>query len=260
MTQPLAGRVALVTGGGRGIGRACALELARLGAAVALLARSTSELEESAAAVQALGGRALALTVDVAELAAASRMVEHIATALGPVDLLINNAGILGPLGPTATSDPAHWSQTIAINLIGAYAYLQATLPGMLERGWGRIVNVSSGAALGSGIHNLSAYSVSKAGLDMLTRAVAVEIANSGVTVNAVYPGVVETAMQVTLRSTPEEQFGVRSSALFRGFHERGELIAPEESACLIGALVQSDLQGQVIRIGDEQAQALLQG
>ncbi len=259
MTQPLAGRVALVTGGGRGIGRATALELARLGAALALVARSAPELEEAAAAVRAQGGQALALAVDVGDVAAAAGTVERIAAELGPIDVLINNAGMLGPLGPTAASDPAEWGQTIAVNLVGAYAYLRATLPGMLERGWGRIVNVSSGAAQGSGIHNLSAYSASKAGMDMLTRAVAAEIADSGVTINSVYPGIVETAMQAALRATPEDQLGTRSSSFFRGIHERGELIEPEDSARLIGAMVQSDLQGAVIRIGDEQARALMQ-
>ncbi|GAB4211530.1 MAG: hypothetical protein OHK0022_46140 [Roseiflexaceae bacterium] len=260
MTQPLAGRVALVTGAGRGIGRATALELARLGAAVALLARSAPELEEAAAAVQAAGGRAFVLTADVGDVAAAPAAVERVAAELGPVDVLINNAGVLGPLGVTAASDPAHWSQTIAINLTGAYAYLRATLPGMLERGWGRIVNVSSGAALGSGVPNLSAYSVSKAGMDLLSRAVAAEIAGSGVTVNAVYPGIVETAMQVTLRTTPEEQLGAFSSSFFRGVHARGELIGPADSARLIGAMVLSDLNGEVIAMGDERSQGLMQG
>jgi NAD(P)-dependent dehydrogenase (short-subunit alcohol dehydrogenase family) len=249
----LDGRVALVTGGGRGIGRAVAAELARLGAAVALLARSTGEVAAVAEEIVARGGRAVALTADVAEGTEIEAAVAQITGALGPVDILINNAATLGPLGPTATIDPEAWGRAIEVNLTGAFRCLRAVLPGMLERGWGRVVNVSSGAATGSGIRDAGAYSVSKAGLDMLTRTVAAEIAGSGVTVNAVYPGVVDTAMQTQLRETPAEQF-----ERFRSYYERGELLDPDAPGRLIAAIVLSDIQGEVISIREERAQALL--
>lgn len=258
MNQPLAGRVALVTGGGRGIGQAAARELARLGASVAVLARSASEVQATVEELRAQGARALALSADVAIAAEAEQAVAEAVRQLGPVDVLVNNAAILGPINPTVSSDPALWRQTIAVNLLGAYTCIRAVLPDMLTRGWGRIVQVSSGAAMGSGMRNLSAYSVSKAGMDMLTYAIATEIPGDGVTINGVYPGVVDTAMQAELRAAPEEHLGQEGSARFRGLAERGELVAPEDSARLIVAMVLSTLNGQILRIGSEEANQLI--
>lgn len=255
----LEGRVALVTGGGRGIGRGAALALAGLGASVAVLARSADEVDAVANAISARGGRALALTADVASASEIATSISAIERALGPVDILINNAAILGPITSTATSDPAAWAQTITINVIGAYGCLRAVLPGMLARGWGRIVNISSGVATGSGLLNASAYSTSKAALDMLTRAVAVEVADSGVTVNALYPGVVDTAMQTELRTTPVERIGAATSERFVGYYQRGELGDADKIGQLIAAMVISDIQGQIIKNGSEETEPLLQ-
>jgi NAD(P)-dependent dehydrogenase (short-subunit alcohol dehydrogenase family) len=249
--------VALVTGGGRGIGRAVALELARRGAAVAVLARSATEVAAVAAEIEAAGGRAVALSVDIADHATLERALAE-AAALGPIDRLVSNAAVVGPLGPLAESDPAAWAANLQINLVGAYHCLRAVLPGMVARGWGRVIHVSSGAALGSGIRNGSAYSVSKAGLDMLTRAAAAEVAGSGVTVNGVYPGVVDTRMQTDIRATPADQLGAETATYFAGLHERGELRDPAEPAALIVALAASALNGEIVRIGSDQAAALL--
>ena len=256
--QRLEGRVAVVTGGGRGIGRGAALALAGLGAAVAVLARSAGEVTAVAGEITATGGRAVARAVDVSDGAAITAAIAEVERALGPIAILINNAAVLGPISPTAESDPDEWERTITINVAGAYRCLRAVLPGMLERRWGRIVNVSSGAATGSGIPNASAYSVSKAALDMLTRAVAAEIASSGVTVNALYPGVVDTTMQTALRSTPAERLGAETSARFHSYYERGELHDPAESGRLIAALVLSELHGEIVSAREERVEALL--
>lgn len=255
----LAGRVAFVTGGGRGIGRATALALARQGADIAVLARSAEEVRAVAAEITALGPRALALAGDVAKGASVDAAVAETTRVLGRIDILINNAAVIGPLQSTATGDPEEWASAITVNTIGAYRCVRAVLPGMLARRWGRIVNVTSGAAQGSGIRNASAYSVSKAALDALTRSVATEVAGSGVTVNAVSPGVVDTAMQTRLRDSSPDQFGVENWAYFQGLYERGELRDPVVPGQLIAAIVLSDLQGEIVSLHDPRGQELLQ-
>lgn len=254
----LQGRTALVTGGGRGIGRSAALELARQGATVAVLSRSNAEIAAVAYEIQQQGGQAHTLAADVADMAAVEAAVAELADLSGPVDILVNNAAIIGPIKPIEQTDPVAWTNTISINLIGAYHCMRAVLPSMRERNWGRIINVSSGAATGSGLPRASAYSASKAALDMITRAAASELAGSGVYINAIYPGVVDTAMQAALRNTPVEQFGAEASARFRGYHERGELLDPTTPGRLIAAVALSDLHGYIINILDADAQVLL--
>lgn len=256
--KPLAGRVALVTGGGRGLGRSTAWELAKLGAAVAVLARTGPETEQMARALAEAGHRALAVRADVGQWPQIADAVQTIESRLGPVNILVNNAAVLGPLAPTAQTDPADWGGAISINITGAYHCLRAVLPGMQARGWGRIVNVTSGAAQGSGIENAGAYSVGKAALDMLTRAVAAEAAGSGVCISGVSPGIVDTDMQLALREAPPSEVGEATSARFRGFHARGELQTPTLPARLIAAVVLSDVHGEILSIRDERAQSLL--
>jgi NAD(P)-dependent dehydrogenase (short-subunit alcohol dehydrogenase family) len=257
----LAGKVALVTGAGRGIGRAVALALARRGAKVAVVARGEEAIRSVAEEIVQAGGQSVALPVDVSRFDAVAAAVAHIEALWGRIDILVNNAAITGPIGPTAEAAPELWAEAIEVNLVGTFYAARAVLPGMVRSGWGRIINVSSGAAFGTGIPRMSSYSVSKAGMEMLTRALAAELGEAGVAVVAVSPGVVDTDMQAQLRAAPVEEFGADTSRRFHSFHERGELLDPRVPARLIAALcgaAGATHTGTSIRVSDDIAQALI--
>lgn len=187
-------RVALVTGASRGIGAAIALALAEAGAAVALNYRQrAAEAESVANAIRQRGGRAITVGADVSRSDAVAAMVARVGAELGAIDVLINNAGI----GLTRTIDDlteADFDLTIAVNLKSAFLCTQAVLPGMRARKWGRIVNISSGAARGPGALGMH-YNASKAGMEGLTRGYAARLVKEGITVNAVAPTLIETDM-----------------------------------------------------------------
>src|ERR1700756_4072192 len=145
--QSLAGKVAIVTGASRGIGEAAALALAEAGVSVVLAARSAKDLRANAEKIGAAGGKAIALECDVSDSPACERLVRETTQQFGPPDILVNNAGVIEPISTVAAADPQEWARSIQINLIGAYYAIRAVLPGMLERGYGDIINVSSGAA-----------------------------------------------------------------------------------------------------------------
>jgi NAD(P)-dependent dehydrogenase (short-subunit alcohol dehydrogenase family) len=219
MDLSLHGKVALVTGAGRGIGRAIALELARAGAKIAVgdvhlakyrgeryyrLSKRVSGPDEDVATADAareIGAEAIGVEFDVADGSAVEAAVAKVGSELGPIDVLVNNAGIVNNIAPIAQMKREAWDREMAVNLGGAFACIQATAPGMAERGWGRIVNISSVAA-----HVPStlqpAYGASKAGLIALTKTVAKEWGDRGVTCNAVLPGLIATPLALSM---PEE-------------------------------------------------------
>ena len=190
----LAGRTALVTGASRGIGRAIALALAEAGAGVAVnYHRRAGEAEQVAEAVRALGRRAAAIQADVSQSPAVAGMIATVERELGVIDILVNNAGIAIQRSVDDLTE-AEFDRTLAVNLKSAFLCTQAVLPGMRGRRWGRIVNISSGAARGAGGVGLH-YNASKAGMEGLTRGYAARLVKEGITVNAVAPSLIETEM-----------------------------------------------------------------
>ena len=192
----LSGRTALVTGGSRGIGRAIALALAECGAAVTVNFRTRAqEADAVVRQIRSGGGRAIAVRADVSVGAEVSDLAERATRELGPIDVLVNNAGIaIEDAGEQA------FDRTLAANLKSAFLCTEAVLPGMRARHWGRIVNISSAAARGAGLVGV-AYNASKAGLEGLTRGYAARAAKDGVTVNAVAPGPIDTEMAAPLKA-----------------------------------------------------------
>jgi 3-oxoacyl-[acyl-carrier protein] reductase len=193
----LDGRVALVTGASRGIGRAIALALAEQGARVAVnYVSRAADAASVVGTIRANGGTAVAVRADVSAAAEVEAMIAGVRAQLGPVDILINNAGIALRRDIDELTE-ADFDRTIAVNLKSAFLCTQAVVPGMRERGWGRIVNISSGAARGAGVIGAH-YNASKAGMEGLTRGYAARLAQAGITVNAVAPSLIATDMSTS--------------------------------------------------------------
>jgi NAD(P)-dependent dehydrogenase (short-subunit alcohol dehydrogenase family) len=228
-TPPLAGRHALVTGAGRGIGAAIAARLAAEGARVTLLARTQSQLD---CAASALGKSAQSVCADITDVPATRRAFEEAAQTFGPVDILINNAG-QARSAATHRAPEDLWHAMLAVNLTGTYECIRAVLPGMIERRFGRIVNVASTAGL-HGYPYVAAYCAAKHGVIGLTRALALEVAQRNITVNAVCPGYTETELvldtianiqQTTGRSAEEARAALTKT------NPQGRLVQPAEIA-----------------------------
>lgn len=196
----LGGRVAVVTGASRGLGKTIALALARHGVRVALVARNADALREVEDEIRANGGNAISIVADLMNAEAANSVKVDVTRAFGHVNILINAAGMFGPLQLIRESDPQAWIATQTLNVIAPYLLCRAFVSDMIVAGWGRIVNVSSAAALHEPGSLNSAYAVSKVALNRLTRGLAAELDGSGVTVNVIHPGDVKTEMWADIR------------------------------------------------------------
>jgi NAD(P)-dependent dehydrogenase (short-subunit alcohol dehydrogenase family) len=241
----LAGRVAVVTGAGQGIGRATALRLASDGAMVGALDLIGENAERTATEIRAAGGRAIALPCSVADATQIDRAMSQAERELGPVDIIANIAGIYGRHMPTRELPLDEWRRVLDVNITGTFLCCKRVLPGMIERRWGRIVNVASGHAL-SGRPNVAPYSASKTAVIGFTKALALEVGRSGVTVNAVMPGVTDTAMP--RENDPE---GKRLPLLAEQ-NPMGRIGRPEDIANAMAFLASDDasyITGQTIAV-----------
>jgi NAD(P)-dependent dehydrogenase (short-subunit alcohol dehydrogenase family) len=216
MTAILKGQVAIVTGGGRGIGRAISLRFAKEGAAIILAARTATEVKQVAAEIERGGGRATAVAADVSQEADCEKIIRAAHEAFGKIHVLVNNAGIYGPVLPAEKISAREWDEAIAVNLRGPFLLARLVLPEMYERGSGAILNIVSVAAKAAFQLN-SPYAASKAGLIGLTHTLAAEGARKGVRVNALSPGPVpETKMSRELGQSLSEYFKADKDQMFK--------------------------------------------
>ncbi len=260
----LNGQVAVITGSGRGIGRAIALAYAREGAKLALAARNESELEEALNAASELGTEAIAVRTDVTSQQDTEQLAHRVVDRFGRIDVLVNNAGNSGPVGPLQGNDIADWVNTINVNLTGTFLVCRAVIPTMLGQSGGKIINLS-GAGATNAWSNMSAYCSSKAAVVRLTEVLAQELDGKGITVNALGPGSVHTSMWDKMTEEAAQagadfihQLGLRvTSGGGASIDECAELavwLASDDSGALTGRLISAatdDFRGLPPRIAE---------
>lgn len=201
----LAGKVAVLTGAGRGIGQRTAVRLAQLKIATALISRSETELRATADLVSQAGGTPLVIPADLSDPNSIKSIKSRVLDELGQPSILINSAGMFGPVDLVWNTDPGDWIKTQMVNFVAAYLLCHAFISGMMASGWGRVINVTSAATLHEPGSINSAYGTSKAALNQFTRHLAAEIAGSGVTANLIHPGDVKTDMWATVRDAAKD-------------------------------------------------------
>ncbi len=247
MTLKLKDKVAIVTGAGRGIGKAMALAFAAEDASLTVVSRTLKEVEETANQIRTLGCHALPLKVDISRQADVDMMVERTIREMGKVDILVNNGGIQGPVGPLVENDVQHWIDTININLLGVYFCIRSVLPAMIAQRRGKIINMSGGGATSSRPY-LSAYAVSKTAVVRLTEVLADELKDHNIQVNAIAPGAQKTKMIEEIiaagpKAGPKEIADMKrlldsTDMQFEKFTSLAIFLASEDSGGLNGRLI----------------------
>ena len=240
-TGQLEGKVALITGAGRGIGRAISLAFAREGARLALAARTTSELEETARQAGRLGGECLVVQADVTSREDVNGLVKKTLGHYADIDILVNCAGISGPVGMLQDNDVDSWIDTIQVNLVGTYLGCRAVIPAMIRQGRGKIINLS-GAGASNAWDNMSAYCCSKAAVVRLTEVLSLELSAHNIQVNALGPGSIHTRMWEEMRDAAAEANATQ-------IYERGKLVtsgggAPVEKSADLAVFLAGEASG----------------
>ena len=256
----LEGKVAIVAGGGRGIGRAVALAYAREGAAVAVASRTRREVDQVVAEAALEGAQAQAFACDATDEAAVAHLVDGALAAFGRCDILVNAAGIAGPVAAVADLGLAEWEAGIRGNLRPAFLCCRAVIPHMRRQGGGKILNVASGLAVRP-LPGISAYGASKAAIVQFSRILDVEERPHGLQVFAVHPGVVRTAILEDLFGAKDPHAPAGTRGRIQRLEGAGHLLAPDDSARLfvyLAAAPVEDLAGQFVRIDDPAIQSRL--
>ena len=246
-------KVALVTGAGRGIGRAIALQMAAAGARVAISARTSEQLDEVAGQIESSGGRVLPIAADLSNASAATQVIDTIGETWGHVEILVNNAGLGSSADPRplVEFDDDFWERTLLLNVTVPYRLTKRVLPEMIEAGWGRIINISSINATVPAMHGC-AYVASKHALAGLTKATAMEVVEHGITCNAVCPGVTATEMNDLRIDYDARRLGQTAEEIKAGASPLGRRLRPDEIAPL-AVFLASDaaaaINGQLINV-----------
>lgn len=246
-------RVALVTGAGRGIGRAAALALAADGLRVALAARTPAELAAVQTTIEEAGGQAITVVDDLADRSAPRRMVGKVSDQWGGIDVLVNNAGIGSSQAPQAIVDfeDDFWDLSFAVNVTAPFRLTKLVLPAMLQKGWGRVINIASINAQTPALH-AAAYVSTKHALAGFTKATAMEVASSGITANAVCPGVTATRLNDKRIEYDAQRLGKTAAELEAQASPLGRRLTPEEVASVVAFLARDEanaVNGQLINV-----------
>ena len=248
----LKGETAFVTGAGRGLGRSTAIHLSRLGMNVVLNGRRRGRLEEAAGIIEAEGGKCLIAAGDISDVRQVTEGVRLTLKTFGSLELLVNNAAVIGPPRSLEDAEPEDWRQTIDINVNGAYYCCREALPVMIKQGRGRIINLVSG--LGTmAFPRFSAYCASKAALLQMTRCLAEEFQDRPVQIMSLDPGVMDTEMQAEIRSLEPEKLGPVQRQ-FMDLKDKDRLRHPQQVAEMIAALAERDRSkdsGKDFSVGD---------